>query len=755
MKNFIRLIIIITATPLVLFSESVFSQVIQNITISVSPTTICASDNVTFTATDTSNVGLNPKFQWQVNGNNVGTNSIKFSSSTLNDEDVVRCIMTSSVGAVLNNPDTSNSIKVDVNNMPSATTGGAKIICSGNAISLGITEVSGNTYSWTSTSKFTSTLANPTDAPTATITYTLVETNSTKTCSATKSAIVTVNPTPAANTGNPKTPICLGTSITLGATKIGTNTYKWTSDVGNFTSNISNPKTTPTTSTIYTLVETQKNCSKTNSIAIVVNPPPTPDAGKNETICEGDSVQVGAAVSGNIYSWTSQPAGFISSLSNPFVKPTVTTIFTLTETNSNLCSAKKSITVTVHKLPAASVGIAKTICFGTSTFIGNTAVKGNTYSWTSDPAEFIFSEAKPLVKPLNPATFILEETTSFGCSKTNSVIVTVIPLPVANAGKDTAICSGASVTIGSDSIIGNNYNWISSPTGFTSTLSKPAVTPAITTTYTLTEKNRTTTCSSKNIIIVTANPLPKADVGKSQTVCSGDSINIGAASADDHLYKWTSTPAGFTSTNANPFDHPKDTTTYTLLDSVKTTGCKKTNSVKIFVKPLPKDIDAGNDTAISVGESVILNGKGDGTFLWSPDSLLVGSTLQNPTAIAEETTKYLLKVTSKSGCSDTSSVTITMPIGDIIIPNVFTPNKDSINDVFRVRASGIINLEGKIYNRYGLIIYEWTGGKTGWNGRTVSGEEAPEGIYFYVISLETKKEAGKATIHKGYVNLLR
>ncbi|QLH45623.1 MAG: hypothetical protein HWD58_08415 [Bacteroidota bacterium] len=64
------------------------------LSISASATTICSATSVTFTATAT-NPGINPSYQWKVNGSNVGTNSSTYTSSAINNGDVVTCQLTS------------------------------------------------------------------------------------------------------------------------------------------------------------------------------------------------------------------------------------------------------------------------------------------------------------------------------------------------------------------------------------------------------------------------------------------------------------------------------------------------------------------------------------------------------------------------------------------------------------------------------------------------------------------------------------
>ncbi len=81
------------------------------------------------------------------------------------------------------------------------------------------------------------------------------------------------------------------------------------------------------------------------------------------------------------------------------------------------------------------------------------------------------------------------------------------------------------------------------------------------------------------------------------------------------------------------------------------------------------------------------------------------------------------------------------------IPNVFSPNGDEINDLFRIEnlppQSAVI-----IYNRWGIKVFESKNNNTFWDGKTTSGIDCTEGAYFYLI--QTEKEN-----YKGYLQLIR
>lgn len=73
-------------------------------------------------------------------------------------------------------------------------------------------------------------------------------------------------------------------------------------------------------------------------------------------------------------------------------------------------------------------------------------------------------------------------------------------------------------------------------------------------------------------------------------------------------------------------------------------------------------------------------------------------------------------------------------ISNIVLPNVFTPNFDSINDVFRPYLDEITELNYSIFNRYGNVIFETNRLKGFWDGRTTSGEPCNDGVYFCVLN---------------------
>ena len=98
--------------------------------------------------------------------------------------------------------------------------------------------------------------------------------------------------------------------------------------------------------------------------------------------------------------------------------------------------------------------------------------------------------------------------------------------------------------------------------------------------------------------------------------------------------------------------------------------------------------------------------------------------------------------------NNTINASRAVPVRDtILIPNVFTPNGDDINDLFIVRANGITPIEISIYSRTGIMVYSLKAPIIVWDGRNSSGAEMSEGVYYYILKSEDSKEERKGFIH--------
>ena len=206
----------------------------------------------------------------------------------------------------------------------------------------------------------------------------------------------------------------------------------------------------------------------------------------------------------------------------------------------------------------------------------------------------------------------------------------------ANAGSDQVICLGESVTLTASG--GSTYSW---NTGETTT--SITVSPAETTTYTVTAFDGTE--SDADSVVVTVNEAPSVNAGSDISICLGENITLTATGIGDFLWSTGETTSSITVS-------PITTTTYTVIAS---NSCENDASDQVIVTVnAGVTLDVGNDREICLGETITLTAQSNGAVLWS-----TGETTSNITINPLSTTTYT--VTSTLGdCSKTDQVLVTV-----------------------------------------------------------------------------------------------
>ena len=154
------------------------------------------------------------------------------------------------------------------------------------------------------------------------------------------------------------------------------------------------------------------------------------------------------------------------------------------------------------------------------------------------------------------------------------------------------------------------------------------------------------------------------------------------------------------------------------------------------------------DDSISIGDNSLF---GSG-FTWYRNDTLLSDTTKTITVKPNYTSTYILH---NQGCTaDTIVVNVKKEcVTELIIPNTFTPNADDVNDTFKIELGEVTNIDFKLYNRWGNLIYETSNKTILWDGRTTSGESCTQGVYFYTLKY-TDVNAEQQT-RNGYVSLFR
>ena len=233
--------------------------------------------------------------------------------------------------------------------------------------------------------------------------------------------------------------------------------------------------------------------------------------------------------------------------------------------------------------------------------------------------------------------------------------------------------------------------------------------------------------------------------------CEGDPIPINVL-PDNGAYKYEWYTGDSTRTIKATLDMNDGGIFATVLDT--TNGCETEPAQMVYVKPTPDpEPYLGNDVAIKYGQSVNLDaGPGD-TWEWSSDPPVaapLNPTRQNIVPGVPDTITYIVTVT-KDGCDSTGYKKIYMyPPSRLGLPTAFSPNNDDTNDVYYIKGDGFDQVDFRIYDRYGKVVFETNDVTQGWDG-TVNGKKQEQEVYTYYIRVvfqdkEVREETGNITL---------
>ncbi|MCB9204729.1 MAG: PKD domain-containing protein [Flavobacteriales bacterium] len=518
----------------------------------------------------------------------------------------------------------STSTQVTINPAPNFTLGSDQSICDGESYQIvanGL--VGGEQLLWNPTTGLDNpAVSNPTATPSSTTTYTLgvLDANG---CAAMDDIEITVNPLPVADAGADQT-ICEGDVTTMDGS--GAVQYSWspTTDLVDPTS--ATTQASPTTTTTYTLTVTDANgCEDTDDMTITVNPVPTINAGADEAICDGQTVQLTASGAQD-YSWSPTTGLDDASIVNPTFSGSTTTTFTVTGTDANGCTATDDIEVTVYPLPVADFDQPSDVCLGASTaFVNNSAGNNITYNWAFGDGNTSTAQS-PAHTYASDGTFNVDLTVTDanGCVATDSETATVNPLPepIMNIADGQEFCEleliqFQNLTAGNVASVlwdfGDN-DFLPAFPNTQSTIDNPtfsyfnfAFSP-YTVTLVITDNNG---CLNFQQTVIEINDKPEPEFTATiecEGVATAFSDESSAFTAAVNDWEWDFGDNVGTSTQQNPTYQYQQAGTYTTELIVGTAaGCFDTVYHDVFVNPVPVISLSGIDTCLNDETSFVNN----------------------------------------------------------------------------------------------------------------------------------------------------
>ena len=646
------------------------------------------------------------------------------------------------------------------------TASGSPTNCSGSCDGAGSVSATGSfggySYIW-SNGAISSTVSSL-----CTSTYTVIVTDLLG-CTA-QDTIQVLEPTPIAltvTTTNSNCNLPDGSATVVASGGVGGYSYLWTDGQTTATATNLIPGT-------YCVIVTDLNGCFDSICVTVISPPGVTATISNTPVtcngfCDGTaSITTSLGVAPYTYLWN-------NGQTNLTATGLCSGSYTCTVTDANGCFFNASTTITQPTIIIIDVIPPSTICIGQSVTLNASAngghpLGGYTFDWTS-PA---FNGPSYSVSPTTTTTYTVIATDSAGCvSLTPQTVTITVNAPLAViASPNVSICPGGNTTLTSIASGGDGsytFNWMPGA-GSASSFN---VSPASTTSYTITVTDGCTTLPASAIITVTILPLPV--IAFSPNVISGCfptciTFTNSTTVAGGAIASWNwDLGDGTTSVLQNPTTHCSYTAgTYDItLTAITTGGCSSTstinNMITIFPQPVAQftfgpqptttETPTINFTDLSIDATNWVWDFGDATNLFQPNS----SNQMNPFHIYGDTGQYCvtLIVQSIGGCPDTTINCLRIePEYTFYIPNAFTPNGDEMNNIFAPKGQNIVDFTMRIFDRWGNMIFNSNSINDGWNGKFQNmGLVVQEDVYVY--NIEIKDNLGNIHQYIGHVTIVK
>jgi gliding motility-associated-like protein len=683
----------------------------------------------------------------------------------------------------------SAKLTVLVQNRPRVNAGPELTLCTNGAgDTLRATVLSGQApgsliWSWTPiTGLNNATLPNPVANPTATTVYNVRVTDPLTGCSNSASdpeasVLVRRSTRPVANAG-PDRAICLGDSAQLGdfGQNLGVDVrYLWSPALGLSDTTAQFPKASPPISTRYFLRVISDGCeSIADEVRVEVVSSPTVVINQNvQEICPGESTQLTTQIVNGrppyTYTWWPTVGLDDPTSASPKARPTVSTWYFVRAT-ATACVNPAVDSVLVQVAPGLTLEADSTNSPGGVILCQGESVELPARITSAFPAPVTWSPAtglsnpnvlRPIASPTITTAYIVS-TTLGRCVYSDTVTVNVVPNIVASVIADsTRLCDGQSTLLRATGGIGSaTYRW--SPTTGLDRSTGPIVRarPNQTTLYTVTASEGG--CEDTDSVLVevfgnvTSNFRQSYARGCDSTLLvSFEELSVGAVA-----WLWDFGDGTTPSNSRNPIHlYEAPGIYFPRLRAFANPVCSDD-----FVSPTPVIVTEGpvasfttlppidSTLRLPIAELQLQDASQPGVVSWFwqfGDGTI--SREQNPVKRYNGLGDYFITlfVTDSVGCTD-SIVQGPFRVREswLDIPNVFTPNGDGLNDRWQVPYNGPERYKLAVVDRWGYAVHTANSPNQPWDGRLPNGENAADGVYYFVL------EIGE-NLYKGSVTLVR
>jgi len=559
-----------------------------------------------------------------------------------------------------------------------------------------------------------------------------------ETCNtATRTAVVaTINPLPTVTATTPVT-VCGQTAATLQATPSAGAISWYTAATGGTAIATGNTYTTPVlnaNTTYYAEAVSPQNCisAARQAINVVVTPLPTVTSSNTpQFVCQSGTATLQATASAGTINWyDAATGGNLVASGNSFTTPNITASVTYyAEAVDGTCpsAARTPVAVNFEVPPAVTAGSTQIVC-GTGTATVSVApADPATVNWYDAPSGGnLVGTGNQFTTPVLTAdtSYYAEPVGPNGCTSATRVEVGVIvtPIPtVTSVVSPASGCEGQAVILEATASAGTII-WYDAPTG-----GQELTTVATGNTYSFENTNNLTTvyaaavnngCESamREAVTITIYALPEAGDDEVVSFCEGFTTTLDAG-VTGVTYLWNTEET----TQSIVIDEPGQY----QVEITNANGCSavKTFTVNMLDAPVIEDVVFTNSTA-----TILMVNPDLENFEYSID----GENYQPSATFGNLAAgRYTGYARSLIGCgTDQFQFVI------YLIPKVFSPNGDNVNDVFTIAGMGALpRANVYILDRYGMLITQLNRANRFWDG-TLKGRQLPATDYWYIIRID-------------------
>lgn len=536
--------------------------------------------------------------------------------------------------------------------------------------------------------------------------------------------------------------ICAGNHATLSAAGNGTITW-YASATSTVTLSIAQVYQTPTLApgTVTYFAELTNSCAVTAvrvPVTVTVYPAPVIST-SGGSVCAGDS-------------FTIIPSGastYTFSSGSNVVSPAVTTVYSVTGTSSEGCTAQvpATLAVSVIPLPVPVIGGPDSICAGQTAFLFVTGVQS--FTWNTGAVSPLIS-----ISPAITATYSIQGENPEGCKATASLTVHVTPAPVLTVN-DITTCATAPATLLATSLPAVSFSWFPGSLSGNSVV----VNPSSTTLYTV--EATLNGCKTSTHVIVQVNPIsiPQTLFSYLPACSSQQDASPQTVTGFDEGGVFYSEVVDVDPVNGNVVLAGVEPGSYEVTYYLEQKGCRlegKHTATLLVLKSASLGLQP--QVTVQAGSSVTLTASGAGSFSWTPPDWLSCTHCPDPVASPPHDITYCVHDPGNSCITETCIHVVVQDAsctaGQLTVPNAFTPNNDGNNDflVFDGWQSCVNEFTIMIYDRWGEKVFESSDAGFRWDG-SYKGKMLDSEVLVYVM--KSTLANGVQTERKGNITLIR